>query len=133
MTPREAPTGAESIRDADPLPILYRDERLVIVDKPSGLLVHRSPIDRHETRFAVQLLRDQGVPIALATDCNPGTSPLLSPTLAINMACTLFGLTPEEALAGMTVNAARALGLASPVAIVWIRSALLSPSVSKTA
>ena len=59
----------------------------------------------------VQLLRDYGVPIAVATDCNPGTSPLLSPTLAMNMACTLFGLTPEEALAGMTVNAARALGL----------------------
>ena len=51
------------------------------------------------------------MPIAVATDCNPGTSPLLSPTLAMNMACTLFGLTPEEALAGMTVNAARALGL----------------------
>jgi imidazolonepropionase len=59
----------------------------------------------------VQLLRDQGVRIAVATDCNPGTSPLLSPTLAINMACTLFNLTPEEALAGMTINAAHALGL----------------------
>jgi imidazolonepropionase len=59
----------------------------------------------------VQMLRDQGVRIAVATDCNPGTSPLLSPTLAMNMACTLFGLTPEEALAGMTVNAAHALGL----------------------
>jgi imidazolonepropionase len=63
----------------------------------------------------VQLLRDQGVPIALATDCNPGTSPLLSPTLAMNMGCTLFGLSPEEALAGMTINAARALGLAHEV------------------
>jgi tRNA pseudouridine65 synthase len=42
-----------------PLPILYRDERLVVIDKPSGLLVHRSPIDRHEVRFAVQQLRDQ--------------------------------------------------------------------------
>ena len=59
----------------------------------------------------VQMLRDQGVRIAVATDCNPGTSPLLSPTLAMNMACTLFGLTPEEALAGMTINAAHALGL----------------------
>jgi imidazolonepropionase len=63
----------------------------------------------------VQLLRDHNVPIAIATDCNPGTSPLLSPTLAMNMACTLFGMTPEEALAGMTVNAARALGLAHDV------------------
>jgi imidazolonepropionase len=63
----------------------------------------------------VTLLRKHKVPIAVATDCNPGTSPLLSPTLAINMACTLFGLTPEEALAGMTINAARALGLAHQV------------------
>ena len=63
----------------------------------------------------VALLRKHGVPIAVATDCNPGTSPMLSPTLAMNMACTLFGLTPEEALAGMTTNAARALGLAHAV------------------
>ena len=63
----------------------------------------------------VQLLRDHAVPIAIATDCNPGTSPLLSPTLAMNMACTLFGLTPDEALAGMTINAARALGLAHDI------------------
>jgi imidazolonepropionase len=63
----------------------------------------------------VQLLRDHHVPIAIATDCNPGTSPLLNPQLAMNMACTLFGLTPEEALQGMTVNAARALGLAHEV------------------
>jgi imidazolonepropionase len=63
----------------------------------------------------VDMLRKHKVPIAIATDCNPGTSPLLSPTLAINMACTLFRLTPEEALAGMTVNAARALGLAHTV------------------
>src|SRR3954471_23397931 len=61
------------------------------------------------------LLRKHKVPIAIATDCNPGTSPLLSPTLAMNMACTLFGLTPEEALAGMTINAARALGLAHTI------------------
>jgi imidazolonepropionase len=63
----------------------------------------------------VDLLRKHKVPIAIATDCNPGTSPMLSPTLAMNMACTLFGLTPEEALAGMTLNAARALGLAHEV------------------
>ena len=60
----------------------------------------------------IALLRKHKVPIAIATDCNPGTSPLLSPTLAMNMACTLFGLTPEEAIAGTTINAARALGLA---------------------
>jgi imidazolonepropionase len=59
----------------------------------------------------VDLLRKHKVPIAVATDCNPGTSPLLSPTLAMTMACTLFSLTPEEAIAGMTLNAARALGI----------------------
>jgi imidazolonepropionase len=59
----------------------------------------------------VELLRRHKIPIALATDCNPGTSPFLSPTLAMNMGCTLFALTPEEAIAGMTLNAARALGL----------------------
>jgi len=63
----------------------------------------------------VDLLRKHRVPMAVATDCNPGTSPLLSPTLALNLACTLFGLTPEEALAGMTINAARALGLAHSI------------------
>lgn len=59
----------------------------------------------------VGLLRDHGVPIAVATDHNPGSSPGLSLPLMLNMACTLFRLTPEEALRGATVNAARALGL----------------------
>ncbi|PWE18502.1 imidazolonepropionase [Marinicauda salina] len=65
-----------------------------------------------ETRLPpVAALRERGVKMAVATDLNPGTSPLVSPTLAMNMACTLFGLTPEEALAGMTRNGAAALGL----------------------
>lgn len=59
----------------------------------------------------VQGLRDAGVPIALATDCNPGSSPLTSLLLTMNMACTLFRMTPEEALTGVTRNAARALGI----------------------
>ncbi|HEV7575614.1 MAG TPA: imidazolonepropionase [Caldimonas sp.] len=59
----------------------------------------------------VAALRAAGVPIAIATDHNPGSSPTLSPLLMLSMACTLFRLTPEEALRGMTVNAARALGL----------------------
>ncbi len=59
----------------------------------------------------VAALRAAGVPMAVATDCNPGSSPMTSPLLAMNMACTLFRLTPEEALAGVTRNAARALGL----------------------
>jgi imidazolonepropionase len=59
----------------------------------------------------IQLLRSHQVPIAVATDCNPGSSPLTSMLLALNMACTLFRLTPEEALAGATRHAAAALGL----------------------
>lgn len=59
----------------------------------------------------VQALREAGVPMALATDHNPGSSPTLSLLLMLNMACTLFRLTPEEAWRGVTVNAARALGL----------------------
>ena len=57
------------------------------------------------------LFRRYGVPTAISTDCNPGSSPLASLLLAMNMACTLFRLTPEEALAGTTREAARALGL----------------------
>lgn len=59
----------------------------------------------------VAALRAAGVPIAVATDCNPGTSPLTSLLLAMNMGATLFGLTVEECLAGVTREAARALGL----------------------
>jgi imidazolonepropionase len=59
----------------------------------------------------IQLLRNKHVPIALATDCNPGSSPCTSLLLMLNMGCTLFRLTPEEALAGVTRHAARALGL----------------------
>lgn len=59
----------------------------------------------------IDLLRRYQVPMAIATDMNPGTSPLLSLRLAMNMACTLFRLTPEEALCGATQHAARALGL----------------------
>ena len=61
----------------------------------------------------VAALRAAGVPLALATDHNPGSSPTLSPLLMMNMACTLFRLTPEEAWRGFTVNAARALGLSA--------------------
>lgn len=63
----------------------------------------------------IELLRKAGVPMAVSTDCNPGTSPCLSLPLMMNMACVLLGLTPAEALAGVTVNAARALGLAGEV------------------
>jgi len=59
----------------------------------------------------IAAFRAHGVPMALATDCNPGSSPLSSLLLTMNMGCTLFRMTPEEALAGVTRNAARALGL----------------------
>ncbi|MCS0583421.1 imidazolonepropionase [Massilia pinisoli] len=64
-----------------------------------------------ETRMPpLAALREAGVPLAVATDCNPGTSPMTSLLLAMNMACTMWRLTPLEALRGVTVNAARALG-----------------------
>jgi imidazolonepropionase len=64
-----------------------------------------------ETRLPpIDLMRSHGVPIALSTDCNPGSSPTTSLLLMLNMACTLFKMTPEEALAGITRNGARALG-----------------------
>lgn len=66
-----------------------------------------------ETRLPpLEAFRAHGVPMAVATDCNPGTSPLQSLRLAMSLACTHFRLTPEEALRGATVHAARALGLA---------------------
>jgi len=68
---------------------------------------------RETKKPPVEALRRAGVPMAVATDCNPGTSPVSSPLIALNMSCTLFGLTPEEALAGMTRNAAHALGTLS--------------------
>ncbi len=67
---------------------------------------------RETRKPPVAELRAAGVPMAVATDLNPGTAPLCSLRLALNMASTLFGLTPEEALAGATRSAARALGLA---------------------
>lgn len=58
----------------------------------------------------IELLRQYGVPMAVASDANPGTSPICFPTLVLNLACTLFRLTPREALSGMTAHGARALG-----------------------
>jgi imidazolonepropionase len=67
---------------------------------------------REARRPPVEAFRRHGVPMAVATDANPGSSPVLSLLTVLNMACTLFRLTPDEALAGVTSNAARALGLA---------------------
>ncbi len=66
---------------------------------------------REDRKPPVEGLRAAGVPMAVSTDHNPGTSPMLSLLTAMNMACVMFGLTPEEAVSGVTVHAARALGL----------------------
>nr|WP_244552474.1 imidazolonepropionase [Allosphingosinicella indica] len=73
---------------------------------------------RETRKPPVDLLRKHKVGMAVATDCNPGTSPVLSPTLMLSMACTLFGLTPEEALGGMTREGARALGLGHEIGTI---------------
>jgi imidazolonepropionase len=75
---------------------------------------------RQTTPPPVALLRSAGVPMAVATDSNPGTSPCTSILLALSMACTLFGLTPEEALSGATRNGARALGVLNDVGTIEV-------------
>ena len=100
----------------------YADEAAVVAMAEAGTVAVLLPgafyALRETKKPPVELLRRHKVPIAVATDCNPGTSPLLSATLAMSMASTLFGLTPEEALAGMTVNAAKALGLADEIGTI---------------
>ncbi len=75
---------------------------------------------RETRRPPVDLLRRLGVPMAVATDANPGTSPCFSILTTMNMACVLLGLTPEEALAGVTVHAARALGRAGRLGTIEV-------------
>lgn len=94
--------------------IEYLDERGVQALADAGTIAVLLPGAFHvlrETRLPpIDLLRRYGVPMVVASDANPGTSPLCMPTLMANLACTLFRLTPREALAGMTAHAARALG-----------------------
>jgi imidazolonepropionase len=78
---------------------------------------------RQEIPPPVASLREAGVALAVATDCNPGTSPCTSILLALNMACTLFGLTPEEALSGATRHAARALGAVDDIGTLEVGKA----------
>ena len=95
--------------------IEYADEMDAVALAKSGSVAVVLPgafYTLHETKKPpVDAFRRHQVPMAVATDWNPGSSPLGSLRLAMNMACTLFGLTPAEALAGTTRNAARALGL----------------------
>ena len=93
----------------------YLDEAGVAAMADAGMVAVLLPgafYTLRETRLPpIDHLRQRKVPIAIATDCNPGSSPLTSLLLAMNMACTLFRMPPEEALAGVTREAARALGL----------------------
>ncbi|MDN3520994.1 imidazolonepropionase [Halomonas ramblicola] len=96
--------------------IEYLDEAGVAALREAGSVAVLLPGAFHtlrETRLPpIAALRHAGVPMAVATDANPGSSPIFHPTLMLNFACTLFRLTPQEALAGMTAHGARALGLA---------------------
>ncbi|MHA6289604.1 imidazolonepropionase [Maricaulis sp. CAU 1757] len=86
-----------------------------------GVLLPGAFYTLRETQLPpVDKMRQAGVDMAIATDCNPGTSPLVSLLTAGNMAATLFGLTVEEVLAGMTRNAARALGMADTIGTVEV-------------
>lgn len=93
----------------------YLDEDGVIAMAKAGTVAVVLPgafyFLRETQKPPIELMRKHGAAIALATDANPGSSPLTSPLLVLNMACTLFRMTPEEALAGLTRHAATALGL----------------------
>lgn len=93
----------------------YADEAGVAAMAKAGTVAVLLPSAYYflrETRLPpIDALRKHGVPMAVATDCNPGTSPNTSMLTTMNMACTIFRMTPEEALAGATIHAARALGL----------------------
>ncbi|QEL26565.1 imidazolonepropionase [Bosea sp. F3-2] len=97
----------------------YLDEAGVIAMAKAGTVAVVLPgafyFLRETQKPPIELMRKHGVAIALATDANPGSSPLTSPLLVLNMACTLFRMTPEEALAGLTRHAATALGLQNEV------------------
>jgi imidazolonepropionase len=95
----------------------YMDEADVLAMAAAGSVAVLLPgafyLLRETQLPPIELLRRHGVAMAVASDLNPGTSPALSLRLMLNMACTSFRLTPEEALAGVTLNAAKALGLAA--------------------
>jgi len=94
----------------------YLDEAGVVAMAAAGTVAVILPgafyTLREQRMPPIHLLRQHAVPMAVATDMNPGSSPMVSLLLAMNMACTLFRMTPVEALAGATTHAARALGLA---------------------
>jgi imidazolonepropionase len=97
----------------------HTDEASVAAMAKAGVVATLLPgafyMLREKQAPPVELFREHGVAMAVATDCNPGTSPLTSPLLALNMAATLFRLTVDECLVGVTRNAARALGLGGEI------------------
>ncbi len=112
-----AKLGAKSVDHIE-----YLDEAGVIALSKSGTCATLLPgafYFLRETQMPpIELLRKHKVPMVLASDYNPGSSPLCSSLLMLNMGCTLFRLTPEEALAGMTRNAAKALGIEDKVGVL---------------
>ncbi len=114
-----ASRGALSV---DHIEYLRADEARVLADnKTVAVLLPGAFYTLKETRLPpVSTLSEEGVAVAIATDLNPGSSPLHSLLLAMNMACTLFSLTPTQALAGTTINAARALGLDKDVGSIEV-------------
>ena len=112
-----AKLGAKSVDHIE-----YLDEDGIIALSKSGTCATLLPgafYFLRETQMPpIELLRKHKVPMVLASDYNPGSSPLCSSLLMLNMACTLFRLTPEEALAGMTRNAAKALGIEDKVGVL---------------
>lgn len=114
-----AKLGAKSVDHIE-----YLDEDGVIALSKSGTCATLLPgafYFLRETQMPpIELLRKHKVPMVLASDYNPGSSPLCSSLLMLNMGCTLFRLTPEEALAGMTRNAAKALGIEDKVGVLEV-------------
>ncbi|MDE0792698.1 MAG: imidazolonepropionase [SAR324 cluster bacterium] len=102
----------------------YLDEAGVQAMAKSGTVAVLLPgafYTLRETQFPpLKALHQAGVPIAIATDCNPGSSPMTSILLCVNMACTLFRMTPEEALSGVTRVAAQALGIGGEVGTIEV-------------
>ena len=102
----------------------YLDEAGILAMAKSGTVAVVLPgafYTLRETQLPpLNSLRKAGVPIAIATDCNPGSSPLTSLLLCMNMACTLFRMTPEEALCGVTREAAQALGIGPEVGTIEV-------------
>jgi len=119
--------GSEMAADFDALSvdhIEYLDETGIKAIKQSGTVAVVLPgafyFLREIKQPPIELLRKHQVPMAIATDANPGSSPLCSLQLMLNMACTLFRMTPYEALAGVTINGAKALGIQDNVGTLTV-------------